>query len=368
MHGRAGRQRRHDRRHRAYLYRALPRSDRRSRHRPVEWTDGNLRGSPLRRRHAGRGPRDGVVGRDDDRGRRRIRPGRRTGRPGGQPHPRLDRRRRVARIHRGQGAARRRRAAERLPVSPRRPIVAGNWKMNTTLDEGLALVDELLPRLQAISAVDRVVCPPFVSLAAIAERLKGTDIGVGAQNLYPEPKGAFTGEIAPGMLEGLASYVVLGHSERRQYFFEDDALVNRKVKAALQVGLVPIVCVGESLEQNERGEAEAVVTRQVRAALDGVEHLSAVVVAYEPIWAIGTGRAATPEGANATIALIRRTVEELANPTIANGLRIQYGGSVTPDNFAAFIAQPDIDGALVGGASLKADQFLDIVRLAALAT
>ncbi|HLZ26114.1 MAG TPA: triose-phosphate isomerase [Chloroflexota bacterium] len=247
----------------------------------------------------------------------------------------------------------------------RRPIVAGNWKMNTTIPEGLALLDELLPRLQLYAEVDRVVCPPFVSLAAIAERVKGTGIGVGAQNLHPEPKGAFTGEIAPGMLEGLATYVILGHSERRQYFFEDDALVHRKVQAALQAGLVPIVCVGETLEQNDHGEAEAVVARQVRAALDGVEHLSAVVIAYEPIWAIGTGRAATPEGANATIAVIRHTMAELGGQAIADGLQVQYGGSVTPENFGAFVAQPDIDGALVGGASLKADPFIEIVRLAA---
>jgi triosephosphate isomerase len=248
----------------------------------------------------------------------------------------------------------------------RRPIVAGNWKMNTTIAEGLALVDDMLPRLQIYGSVERIVCPPFVSLAAIADRLRGTDIATGAQNLYPEPKGAFTGEIAPGMLEGLATYVILGHSERRQYFSEDDAFVNRKVKAALQAGLVPIVCVGETLEQNERGETESVVSRQVGAALDGVDHLSAVVIAYEPIWAIGTGRAATPEGANATIAVIRRTVAEIAGPAIAEGLQVQYGGSVTAENFAAFIAQPDIDGALVGGASLRADQFIDIVRLASL--
>jgi triosephosphate isomerase len=237
--------------------------------------------------------------------------------------------------------------------------------MNTTIPEGLALVDALLPRLQGFSSVERIVCPPFVSLSAIADRLGGTDIAVGAQNMYCEPKGAFTGEISPLMLEGLATFVILGHSERRQYFHEDDVLVNRKVKAALEHALVPIVCVGESLEQKERGEAESVVTRQVRAALEGVEHLSAVVIAYEPIWAIGTGRASTPEDANATIALIRRTVAEIGGPAIAEGLQVQYGGSVTAENFGAFIAQPEIDGALVGGASLKADQFLDIVRLAA---
>ena len=250
--------------------------------------------------------------------------------------------------------------------SLRKPIVAGNWKMNNTIAESLALVDAMLPRLQSFSNVERVVCPPFTSLPAISARLKETDIHVGAQNLYPEPKGAFTGEISPGMLEGLATYVILGHSERRQYFGEDDALVNRKLKAALGAGLVPIVCVGETLAQHEAGQTEDIVSSQVKRALDDVEHLSAVVIAYEPIWAIGSGRAATPDGANATIALIRQTVADLSNQQVAQGLRIQYGGSVTPDNFAAFIAQPDIDGALVGGASLKADQFLDIVRLAAI--
>jgi triosephosphate isomerase len=250
-------------------------------------------------------------------------------------------------------------------MPPRKPIVAGNWKMNNTIPESLALVDAMLPRLQAFGSVERVVCPPFTSLPAVSARLRDTDILVGAQNVYAEPKGAFTGEISPAMLEGLATYVIIGHSERRQYFAEDDALVNRKIKAALASGLVPIVCVGESLAQNEAGQTAEVVSRQVRAALDGVDHLSAIVIAYEPIWAIGTGRAATPEGANATIGLIRRTVAEIAGEAVAGGLQVQYGGSVTPDNFGAFIAQPEIDGALVGGASLRADQFVDIVRLAA---
>jgi triosephosphate isomerase len=250
-------------------------------------------------------------------------------------------------------------------MSPRKPIVAGNWKMNNTIAESLALVDAMLPRLQALSKVERVVCPPFTSLPAISARLRETGILVGAQNLYPEPRGAFTGEIAPTMLEGLATYVILGHSERRQYFLEDDALVNRKVKAALASGLAPIVCVGETLEQNERDETQAVVSRQVRAALEGVDPLSAVVIAYEPIWAIGTGRAATAEGANATIGVIRRAVADIAGSAVADGLQVQYGGSVSPDNFSGFIAQPEIDGALVGGASLRADQFVEIVRLAA---
>lgn len=246
----------------------------------------------------------------------------------------------------------------------RKPIVAGNWKMNNSIAESLALVDAMLPRLQSLTSVERVVCPPFTSLPAISGRLRETDILVGAQNLHPEPKGAFTGEISPLMLEDLVTYAIVGHSERRQFFGEDDAFVNRKVKAALAAGLVPIVCVGETLAQNEGNETEQVVTRQVKAALEGVERGSTMVIAYEPIWAIGTGRAATPEGAGATIGLIRRTVAEIAGQSVADGMQIQYGGSVTPDNFGAFIAQPDIDGALVGGASLRADQFVEIVRLA----
>lgn len=258
----------------------------------------------------------------------------------------------------------------------RTPIVAGNWKMNTTIAEGLALVDAMMPRLNSLDGVDRVVCPPFVSLGTIAERLRGTDVAVGAQNMHPETKGAYTGEVAPGMLQGLATHVILGHSERRQYFHEDDALVNRKVRAALAAGLTPIVCVGETLEQNEAGETEAVVTRQVRGALEGIDEFSRVrgnltwlVVAYEPIWAIGTGRAATAEGANQTIGLIRRAIADVIGTDAAGGsagemVRIQYGGSVTAENFTEIIAQPEIDGALVGGASLKADQFLEIVRLA----
>jgi triosephosphate isomerase len=250
-------------------------------------------------------------------------------------------------------------------MATRKPIVAANWKMNNTIAEGLALVDAMLPRLQSFSGVERVICPPFLSIPSIAERLAGTDIHVGAQNLHPEPKGAYTGEVSALMLEGLVTYVVIGHSERRQYFLEDDAIVNRKLKAALASGFAPIVCVGETLAQNEQGEANAVVSRQVRGALNGVDQLSTLVIAYEPIWAIGTGRAATPQDANAAIRVIRETVDEIGGGRIADGVQIQYGGSVTPDNFGEFIGQPDIDGALVGGASLRAEQFLDIVRLAA---
>jgi triosephosphate isomerase (TIM) len=242
-------------------------------------------------------------------------------------------------------------------VSQRTPIVAGNWKMNTTIAEGLALVDSMLPNLQRFSSVERVVCPPFVSLAALAERLRGTDLHIGAQNVHPEPKGAFTGEISPGMLEGLVEYVIVGHSERRQHFCEDDTFVHHKLMAVLAAGFTPILCVGETLDQHEAGQTDDVVSRQVRVALEGLSDLSRVVIAYEPIWAIGTGRAATPEGANTTIGTIRSIV--------GGNTRIQYGGSVTAGNFDAFIAQPEIDGALVGGASLRADQFVEIVRLAA---
>ena len=246
----------------------------------------------------------------------------------------------------------------------RTPIVAGNWKMNTTIAEGLALVDQLLPQLERFLNVDRVVCPPFVSLAAISERLRGSEVRVGAQNLHPEPKGAFTGEVAAGMLAELAQYVILGHSERRQYFHEDDAFVNRKVHAAVAAGLIPIVCVGESLEQNERGETDSYVSGQIRGSLAGVERVQDLVIAYEPIWAIGTGRAATPEGANATVAMIRQTVSDVSGAAAADAVRIQYGGSVKADNAADLMACPDIDGALVGGASLEAAPFFRIVAAA----
>jgi len=246
----------------------------------------------------------------------------------------------------------------------RTPIVAGNWKMNTTLDEALALVGELQPEIESLSGVVRVVCPPFVSLAAVAERLRGSSVQIGAQNMYAEKSGAYTGEVSPLMVQGLADYVVLGHSERRQYFGESDDLVNRKVRLALECGLTPIVCVGENLAQNEAGQTEAVVGRQVQGALAGLDAEAQLVLAYEPIWAIGTGRAASAPEANATIGVIRRAAANVLGQQAAAGLRIQYGGSVTPDNFPEFIAQPEIDGALVGGASLKAPLFAEICRQA----
>lgn len=250
---------------------------------------------------------------------------------------------------------------------PRTPMVAGNWKMNTTVAEALALADAMRADLQAIAGVDRVLCPPFVSLAALRERLGESPVRLGAQNMYHEAKGAFTGEISPVMLAELVDYVILGHSERRHIFGETDDAINRKVQAALAHGLRPILCVGETLAENEAGETRAVVGRQLREGLAGVAALDAVVIAYEPVWAIGTGRPATPEGANSTMAELRGLVADLYGAGAADGVRILYGGSVTPDNFPAFIALPDIDGGLVGGASLVAASFVTITQQAAAA-
>jgi len=245
------------------------------------------------------------------------------------------------------------------------PIVAGNWKMNTTLAEGVTLVDALLPLIGSIGSVERVVCPPFVSLAGLAERLRGTDIRLGAQNAYSEPKGAFTGEISPAMLQGLVDYVIVGHSERRHILGETDAVVAKKVRAVLDHGLLPILCVGETLEQRDAGQTEPVLRRQVRSALEGLAGPTSLVIAYEPVWAIGTGRAATTADANAGNRVIRRELAEVLGEDTARATRIQYGGSVTPENAVELLGQPEIDGALVGGASLKAEPFAQIVRVAA---
>jgi triosephosphate isomerase len=249
-------------------------------------------------------------------------------------------------------------------AAARTPLVAGNWKMNTTVPEAVALVDAMLNELPFIAGVEKVLCPPFISLDAVRSRVLGTGILVGAQNAYWEPKGAFTGEVSVTMLQGLADYVIFGHSERRQYFNESDEDVNRKVTAGLEAGLGVIMCVGESLAENEMGHTESFVEAQVRRGLAGIGSLQRVVIAYEPIWAIGTGRAATPEVAKEVIGYIRSVVKDMAGDQ-ADGLRILYGGSVTPENFASFLAEPDIDGGLVGGASLRADSFLALVRQAA---
>jgi triosephosphate isomerase (TIM) len=251
------------------------------------------------------------------------------------------------------------------PSTPRRPIVAGNWKMNTTIDEGLALVDELRPLIDDVGSVDRVVCPPFVSLHAVSDRLRDSEIAVGAQNVYFEPKGAFTGDVSAPMLAGLARYVIVGHSERRTLFGEDDEVVAKKIRAVQAVGLLPILCVGETLAERHWGATESVLRRHVHTALDGLASVDGLVVAYEPVWAIGTGRAATVDDANEGCRFIRAEIESLFGEAVAQATRIQYGGSVTPDNAPEYFAQPDIDGALVGGASLVAESFAGIVRAAA---
>jgi triosephosphate isomerase len=241
-------------------------------------------------------------------------------------------------------------------------MIAGNWKMNTTVAEAAELVKAMKEKLHHIAGVEKVLCPPFVSLTTVKELIKGTSIKLGAQNMYFERSGAYTGEISPPMLAGLCEFVILGHSERRGYFGETDQLVNKKIKAALGAGLIPIVCIGESLEQNDAGETVAVVTRQVKAAFDGIASPRGAVIAYEPIWAIGTGKAATGGQANATIKVIRDTVAQIYGDSAAKAIRIQYGGSVNSANIAEFIRQSEIDGALVGGASLKAPDFLGIVE------
>ena len=247
----------------------------------------------------------------------------------------------------------------------RTPLIAGNWKMYKTVGEATLLVRELLAGLGELTDREAIVCPPFTALAAIAPLLADTPLGLGAQNLYPETQGAFTGEISPPMLVDIGCrYVIVGHSERRQYFGESDAFVNRKLRAALAHGLQPIVCVGESKPQRDAGQAEPIVTAQVRAALVDVtpEQMLNVVIAYEPIWAIGTGDTATPADAQAMHAAIRATLHDLYGAAIASAVRIQYGGSVKPDNIDELMAQPDIDGALVGGASLQAASFLRIIH------
>ncbi len=244
----------------------------------------------------------------------------------------------------------------------RLPIIAGNWKMNTNIEQAVELVQEMKERLDGIESVEKVLCPPFVSLSAVSGLIAGSSIKLGAQNLYFEEKGAYTGEVSPLMLAGLCQYVIIGHSERRHYFGETDEMVNRKVKAALKAGLKPILCVGERLEENEAGKTEEVVTRQAKGALVGIDSPHELVVAYEPVWAIGTGKAATGDQANATIGLIRHVISQLYGEQFAQNLRLQYGGSVTSANIAEFICRREIDGALVGGASLKAAEFLSIVE------
>jgi triosephosphate isomerase (TIM) len=249
----------------------------------------------------------------------------------------------------------------------RTPLVAANWKLNNTVPETCRLIVELLPGLQAVSDVETVLCPPFPSLMVASILLEGSGIHLGAQNMYWEAKGAYTGEVSPVMLKDFCQYVILGHSERRKYFGETDQDINRKIKAALDHSMIPIVCVGETLEENEAGRAAEIVAKQVKACLtdlaipDG-RHL---VVAYEPVWAIGTGRAATAEGVDLLIRnVIRPVVAGMLGERFAQSLQVLYGGSVNPSNAAEFFLKPEIDGALVGGASLNANEFMSIVQAA----
>jgi len=254
----------------------------------------------------------------------------------------------------------------------RTPFVAGNWKMFKTVAEARHLVSELVPSLQSIAGVEKVICPPFTALLAVSALLEGTSIGLGAQNMHWEISGAFTGEISPSMVVELCRYVILGHSERRNYFHEEDEIVNRKVHAAFAHGLSPIICVGETLGENEAGHTAEVVARQVRLAFAGVgglidtESIGNVVIAYEPVWAIGSGRPSTPEGAGYVIReVIRPAVAELFGDNAASSIRVLYGGSVTSENAKDFFEDAEIDGALVGGASLKSNEFVKIVQSAA---
>jgi len=247
------------------------------------------------------------------------------------------------------------------------PLMAANWKMHKTTSEAFKFIDELVAALDDVGAREVLICPPFTALYALGRMIRksGAPIKLGGQNLYPAEQGAYTGEISPGMLKDAnCSYVIVGHSERRQYFRESNEFVNRKARIAVDNGLTPVICVGESLDQREAGQAEEVVTAQVLSCLEGfsAKEVANLVIAYEPIWAIGTGRTATPADAQAMHATIRSMVAKQHGEDAAEGLRILYGGSVKPANVDSLMAKPDIDGALVGGASLQVESFARIVR------
>ncbi len=246
----------------------------------------------------------------------------------------------------------------------RKPIIAGNWKMNMTPDAAKALVTELAPLVKD-AACDVVVCPPYVNLCAVAKCIEGTNIKLGAQNIHWADKGAFTGEISADMLKAFGvEYAIIGHSERRQYFGETDETVNARTKAAIAAGITPIVCVGETLEQREAGETDAFVAGQTVAALKDIaaSDVEKLVIAYEPIWAIGTGKTATNEQANETVGVVRKAIEGAYSKEVASKVRIQYGGSMNPKNASDLMAMDEIDGGLIGGASLKADDFSKVVN------
>ncbi len=251
-------------------------------------------------------------------------------------------------------------------MNPKRKlIIAGNWKMNKTVVEAQSLAAKLIPLVVGVTDREIVLAPAFTALHAVSDTIKGTNMSLSAQNLFWEDKGAFTGEISAEMLLDLGcKYVIIGHSERRQFFGETDETANKKIRQALNKGLLPIVCVGELLSEREAGRAHDVIDRQVTGALKGVTtaEMTKVIVAYEPVWAIGTGKTATPDQANEIHAFIRQKVKSLYDTHVAEGIRIQYGGSVTPENVSALMAKPDIDGALVGGASLKPESFAALVN------
>ena len=247
----------------------------------------------------------------------------------------------------------------------RTPVIVGNWKMHNTVDESLALVRELKQLVLGVGGVEIVVAPVFTALDAVSAEINGSNIALSSQNMFWEEKGAYTGEIAPGMIKDVGcTYAIIGHSERRQYFGETDETVNKRVKAALTADLTPILCVGETLEDREAGNTLAVVSRQVKGGLEGLgsTEIDKLIIAYEPVWAIGTGKTATPEQAEGVHADIRKLVGEIAGADTASGIRILYGGSVKPDNVDVLMSQPDIDGALVGGAALKAESFARIIK------
>ncbi|MDE0200396.1 MAG: triose-phosphate isomerase [Caldilineaceae bacterium] len=249
----------------------------------------------------------------------------------------------------------------------RKPMMAGNWKMNMTVAEALDLARQINQLVGDTTVVEQLLCPPSICLHPLKAITTGMPFALGAQNCHWQESGAFTGEISPPMLRGLADYVILGHSERRQLFGETDESVNKKTHAALAHQLTPIVCVGESLEQNERGETSSVITSQVRAALDGLngEQVQSLVIAYEPIWAIGTGRAATAQTAGDICGLVRNILRETHGAAVAGTTRVLYGGSTKPDNIGSIMHQPDIDGALIGGASLEAGSYAEMVNITA---
>jgi len=249
----------------------------------------------------------------------------------------------------------------------RTPLVAGNWKMNLLVADAVALVDALKPQVADVTGVEIVVCPTFTALHAVAQSLAGSNIAVGGQNVYVKESGAFTGEISPQMLSDVGcTWTIIGHSERRQYFNESDAFLNEKLKFALASGLKVMFCIGETLEEREGGKMNEVLSRHVTEGLKGLTEndFGRVAVAYEPVWAIGTGVTATPEQAEEAHVFVRGLVREQFGGTVADQLRIQYGGSVKPDNAAELMAKPNVDGALVGGAALKADSFARIVQAA----